>query len=85
MVFFLRSFRAEAKAEAFTPILSDLPELQCLTQSLSAVTSWPSDAAARLIRYARVVECLRGVRCFHLDLGTPSETADLIERISHDP
>jgi hypothetical protein len=80
-VFFLRAFRERPAAERFTPDLNDIAELQSLTQSLSAVASWPSGAAARLIRYTRLITLLGKARCYHLDLGSPGETAELIERL----
>jgi hypothetical protein len=79
-VFFLRSFREHAAVEAFVPTLEHVEELRALPMSLSAIVSWPKSAAHRLMRFARVIELLAQCRCYFLDLGTPDETAELIER-----
>lgn len=79
-LFFLRAFRDIPAVERFTPDLADLAELQTLTQSLSAALSWPSEAAPRLLRYARLAALFSGARCYHFDLGSPEASAELIER-----
>lgn len=78
--FFLREFREHAAVEPFIPALDHLEELQALTMSLSAIVSWPVSPAHRLIRFARVINLFAKCRCHFLDLGTPDETAALIER-----
>jgi hypothetical protein len=80
-VFFLRDFGKDASAEPFKPSLAHLDELQALTMSLSAVVSWPTSAAHRLLRFLRIIDLLAKCRCYLLDLGTPDQTAMLIERI----
>jgi|RhiMethySRZTD1v2_1073278.scaffolds.fasta_scaffold62749_2 hypothetical protein len=79
-VFFLREFRERAAVEPFLPTLEHVEELKALTMSLSAIVSWPRSAAHRLMRFARVLELLARCRCYFIDLGTPDETAELIER-----
>jgi hypothetical protein len=79
-VFFLRSFSDRAGVERFTPTLDHLEELQALTMSLSSVISWPASAAHRLMRFVRILEVFNQCRCWFVDLGTPDETAALIER-----
>ena len=83
-VFFLRRFCDVPYIERFTPSLADLAELQTLTQSLSAVVSWPAGDAARLLRYARVVAMLGRVNCYSVVLGTPADTAEHIEQLVRD-
>jgi hypothetical protein len=78
-VFFLRTFGARAFAERFVPSLEHLDQLRALTMTLSAVVSWPSSAAGRLVRFSRLVDLFSRCRCYHLDLGAPDETAALIE------
>jgi hypothetical protein len=78
--FFLRGFGETAAAERFVPSLEHLEELQALTMSLSAIVSWPASPAHRLIRFARVIGMFSTCRCHFLDLGTPDDTAALIER-----
>jgi hypothetical protein len=79
-VFFLRRFSDHATVEPFVPSLDQLEELQALTMTLSAVVSWPFSAAHRLVRFLRVIDLFAKCRCYFLDLGTPDETAALIER-----
>lgn len=79
-VFFLRSFSDRARVERFTPTLDHLDELQALTMSLSSVISWPASPAHRLMRFVRILEVFNQCRCWFVDLGTPDETAALIER-----
>ena len=79
-VFFLRSFSDRASVERFVPTLAHLDELQALTMSLSSVISWPPSPAHRLVRYVRIIELFKQCRCWFVDLGTPDETAALIER-----
>jgi hypothetical protein len=85
-VFFLRRFSSHAAVTPFVPTLDNLEEIQALTMTLSAIASWPFSAAHRLIRFARVIDLFAKCRCYLLDLGTPDETAALIERTvrSHD-
>ena len=78
--FFLRDFRAQPVIESFIPDLARLEELRALTMSLSAVVSWPVSPARRLMRFAQVIDLLARCRCHFLDLGSPDETAALIER-----
>jgi hypothetical protein len=79
-VFFLRSFSDRAAAEPFVPTLQHLHDLQAMTMSLSAVATWPLSPAHRLIRFVRAIDVFTKSRCYFLDLGTPDETAELIER-----
>jgi len=79
-VFFLRAFRDRPAVESFVPSLEDVEELKALTMSLSAIVSWPRSAAHRLMRFAKVLELFAQCRCYFIDLGTPDETAELIER-----
>jgi len=79
-VFFLRDFREQAATERFTPSLEHVEELQALPMTLSAIVSWPSSPAHRLMRFMRVIDVFKKCRCRFLDLGTPDETAALIER-----
>lgn len=79
-IFFLREFREQASIEPFVPSLAHLEALQALTMSLSAVVSWPLSAAHRLMRFVRMIELFAKSPCYFLNLGTPDETAALIER-----
>jgi len=80
-VFFLRRFSDCAATEPFVPSLGDhLDELQPLTMTLSAIASWPFSPAQRVMRFARIADLFSKCRCYFLDLGTPDETAMLIER-----
>lgn len=79
-VFFLRDFRDAAATERFTPSLEHVEELQALPMTMSAIVSWPSSPAHRLLRFMRVIDVFAKCRCHFLDLGTPDETAALIER-----
>lgn len=80
-VFFLHAFADQPSAERFVPKLADIEELHALTGSLSAIVSWPSTAAHRLIRFVRLIDLFERTPCYFLTLGTPDETAALIERI----
>lgn len=79
-VFFLRRFADAPRAERFTPTIADLDQLRALTMSLSAVVSWTTSPARRLMRFAQLIEIFSACRCYHLDLGTPDETAAAIEQ-----
>jgi hypothetical protein len=79
-VFFLRDFRDRAAVEPFVPTLEHLEELKAMAMCLYAIVSWPSSAAQRLIRFMRIVDVFARCQCYFLDLGTPEETAALIER-----
>jgi hypothetical protein len=79
-VFFLRDFRDHAAVESFVPSLAHLEELRALTMSLSTIVSWPLAPAHRLMRFLRVIDVFAKSSCYFLDLGTPDETAALIER-----
>src|SRR6185436_5576548 len=70
-VFFLRSFAERASIEPFTPTLEHVGELRGLPMSLSAVASWPSTSAHRLMRFVRLLEVFKHCRCYFVDLGTP--------------
>ncbi len=81
-VFFLRRFSDHAAVEPFVPTLADhLDELQPLTMTLSAIASWPFSPAQRAMRFARVADLFAKCRCYFLNLGTPDESAMLIERM----
>jgi hypothetical protein len=80
-VFFLRSFGDHAAVESFAPTLAHIDELQALTMSLSAIVSWPPSPAQRLMRFSRLIGLFSQCRCYFLDLGTPDESAALIERV----
>jgi hypothetical protein len=80
-VFFLGNMGAHANAERFFPSLNDLDELRALTMSLSAVVSWTLSPSRRLLRFARLTELFSMCHCYRLDLGTPDESAAVIERM----
>lgn len=75
-VFFLRSFGKEARAEPFTPAAADAGLLSPFASSL-----WSVPNGLRSMRLGRL---LAGSTCYHLDVGSPDQTADLIEKIMED-
>ena len=71
--------------EPFVPSLEHLSDLQALVGSLSAVVSWTRSPARRLMRFKALVDLFAARRCYFLDLGTPDETAALIEGTVREP
>jgi len=76
--------RAQDVVQPFVPTLEHVDELRGLPMSLSHVASWPSTDAHRLMRFVRLLEVFKHCRCYFVDLGTPDETAALIERTVQD-
>ena len=72
-VLFLRGFADRPKLEPFSFGLGDFRMLSPLACSM-----WDRSAGAVMMALGRL---LRGTSCYHLDPGSPEETADLIEHV----
>jgi hypothetical protein len=73
-VFFLRRFAPQASVEEFSFGLEHFPMLTPL-----GCCMWGVPTGLRMLQMSRV---LSKVRCYHLDPGSPDETADLLERVA---
>jgi hypothetical protein len=73
-VFFLRRFGPRPTVEEFS---FGLEHFQMLTPL--GCCMWGMPTGLRMLQMSRV---LSEVRCYHLDPGSPDETADLLERIA---
>ena len=78
--FFLRRFSKTPSLEPFTPSLKEMPALK----TLPIRWSWGISPGGRLIRFLTIIRLLSRVRCWHLDVGRPAETARLIETTLED-
>ena len=74
-VLFLRRFAEQPAVEPFALSLHHFKMISPLACSM-----WGMSVGARMMDLSRL---LRGVRCYHLDLGEPDGTADLVERITN--
>lgn len=75
-IFVLRSLADRATVERFLPSAGDARLLAPFPSSL-----WSVPEALRAIRMGAM---MAATACFHVDAGTPDETADLIERTMED-
>lgn len=78
--FFLRGFRKRPAVERFVPSLAQMETLRHLPVRLQ----WGIQPARRLLRFAQAARGLARVPCYHLEVGRPEETADLIEKTVED-
>jgi hypothetical protein len=77
-VFYLRRFAARPALEAFVPTTADRAFLHQL--SLDSMAVFGVSPARRLMNVFVLLEMLSKVRCYFLDVGTPEETVDLLEK-----
>ncbi len=78
--FFLRQFAERAMLEPFVPTMSHFDSvLRPLSFDILVAASWGAESGW-LMKHFQLCAMLSKVRCFHLDLGDPDETLDLIER-----
>jgi hypothetical protein len=78
--FFLRAFRKRPGLERFVPSLTQMGPLRHLPIRMQ----WGITPARRVLRFAQAARCFARVPCYHLDVGLPEETADLIEKTVED-
>jgi len=81
-VFFFEGFADRTTARRFTPRLAQ-DRLRFLADDVA--DAWGLAPARRLMKLLTVVDVLSSARCHVLQLGSPSEVADTIERLVRDP
>ena len=75
--FLLDGFGEQASVADYQPQLADVKRLQALVSDASP--SWGLSPGRDLMNFLVVVNLLSGLRCYRVRLGSPSETAELIE------
>jgi len=74
-VFFLDGFASEPRVTPYDPSLTDLERLQ------STTARWEPTPGQELMRLLVVLDVLKDVRCHLLDVGSPGDTAVMIEDV----
>jgi hypothetical protein len=75
-VFFLSGFGDRPSAIPFTPSLDNLTPLSL---NITLLVSWGISPERRLMQFLVFMKMLSKMRCYFLTLGSPEETADLVE------
>jgi hypothetical protein len=75
-VFFLQGFADRPSVEPFTPSLDNLNPLSL---NITLLVSWGISPERRLMQFLIFMKMLSKMRCHFLKLGSPEETADLVE------
>lgn len=79
-IFFLREFSDHPSLTPFRPTLHDADIFDCLAGNEIAHASWGLAPERRALRLLALRQMLSRVPCWLLTVGTPHETAELIER-----
>lgn len=83
--YFLRRFAQRPAVEAFTPSLADVEKtLKPLSYDYTVAASWGPTPGNFLVKYLGIIGLLSTIPCYHLDVGPPDETANLIEKTTED-
>lgn len=77
-VFFLDGFAAQARISPYCPSVQDARKLKAVVSE--NVPGWGDSAGVDLVRFLRVAELFSRLRCYLLVLGSPEESAILIEQ-----
>lgn len=82
--FFLRRLAGKPRVEPFTPSADDIELLKPLAYEPTVNAAWGASPGRRVMKFLLLVELLSRARCYLLDLGSPEETADMIEQTTED-
>lgn len=82
--FFFRGFADTPAVTPFTPTLQDMEWLILLSYEHTVGASWGFTPGRRMMKFLVLLEILKHVRCYFLDVGPPDETARLIEETTED-
>jgi hypothetical protein len=77
--FVLDRFGDRARVSPFRPGLAEIGRLRAVASE--TVPSWAISPGRDLMRFLSVVNLLSGLSCHLVELGSPEETADLIQTV----
>jgi hypothetical protein len=77
--FVLGGFADRATVSRFTPGLRDIARLRSVASE--TLPNWGISPGRDLMKFLPIVNLLSGLRCYFVELGSPEETAALIEAV----